>query len=219
MDGKTHLAIGAIIGGTYGYIHTGNELDTLLTFIAVGGFSALAADLDGPSVLTRKISKLSRTLHAASIIIGLSMLAILGGLLITQEQFRPPWLWQAVALAAALTLLGLLVSRGNWRNAMVSLSGLLLAGFGYTEQLYWLIGLGLFVIIAPWLSHRGFTHTIWAVPIWGWIGFGLESQLAIDGIGAAAILTYLSHIVADMFTPAGVKLIYPLSKKKFRLKL
>lgn len=219
MNGKTHLAIGAIVGGAYGFIHANNELDTLLTFIAVGSFSALAADLDGPSMLTRKLSKLSRVLHSGSIIVGLAALSIIGGLWFTQEQFRPPWLWQAVGAATIITLLGLLVSRGSWRNAMVSVAGVLLAGYGYVEQWYWLIGLGIFIIIAPWLSHRGLTHTIWAVPLWGWISFGLEAQLGIGGLGIAAMLTYLSHIVADMFTPAGVKLLYPLSKKKFRLKL
>lgn len=220
MNGKTHLAIGAVIGGVYGLVHAADSgLDTLLSFVAVGSFSALAADLDGPSLLTRKLTKLSRMLHSACIIAGLAALLIIGGLWLTQEQFRPPWLLAAVAGSLLVTLLGLLVSRGSWRNAMVSITGGLLAAYGYIESWYWLIGLGVFTIIAPWLSHRGLTHTIWVVPLWGWIGFNLEAQLGIAGIGIAAMLTYFSHIVADMFTPAGVRLLYPLSKKKFRLKL
>jgi len=220
MNGKTHLAIGAIIGAAYSFIHApGSGLDTMTCFVVVGGFSALAADLDGPSMLTRKLSKLSRTLRTSSIILGLSALLILGFFYFTNEHFRPGWLWQGVGGATMLTLLGLLVSRGFWRNTMVSLAGIGLGVYGYMEGWYWLIGLGIFVVIAPWLSHRGLTHTLWAVPIWGWIGFGLEAQLAIDGLGILAMLTYLSHIVADMFTPAGVKFLFPLWKKKFRLKL
>jgi len=219
MNGKTHLAIGALLGGAYSFIHApGSQLDTLACFVAVGGFSALAADLDGPSMLTRKLSKLSRFLHSSSIVIGLSALLILGFLYFTQEQFRPPWLWQAVGGATILTLLGLLVSRGFWRDALVSVAGIILGFYGYTEGWYWLMGLGLFVVIAPWLSHRGMTHTIWVVPIWGWIGLGLEAQLSIDGLGVLAMLAYLSHIVTDMYTPAGVKFLYPLMKKKFRLR-
>ncbi|MCM3635999.1 MULTISPECIES: metal-dependent hydrolase [Paenibacillus] len=220
MNGKTHLTIGAVIGGIYGLVHApAGELDTILFFAGIGGFSGLAADLDGPSVLTRKLTKVSRILHTSLIVVGLSSLLLLGWLTYTQASFRPDWLLAAFAASIVATLLGLLVSRGFWRNALVSLVGIMLAVYGFDQGWYWLIGLGAFVIIAPWLSHRGLTHTIWIVPIWGWIGFGLEQQLGIDGIGIASMLTYLSHIVADMFTPAGVKVLYPITKKKFKLKL
>lgn len=220
MNGKTHLAIGAIIGGAFGLFHApAGEPETILLFAGIGGFSALAADLDGPSMLTRKLTKVSRILHTGLLICGFLSLLALGWLTFSNDQFRPEWLLGAFAASIAATLLGLLVSRGFWRNALVSIAGALLAYYGYNEGWYWLIGLGIFVVIAPWLSHRGFTHTIWVIPLWGWIGFGLEKQLAIDGIGAAAMLTYASHIVADMFTPAGVKVLYPIMKKKFRLKL
>lgn len=220
MNGKTHLAIGAVIGGAYGLFHAPvGELDTILFFVGIGGFSGLAADLDGPSMLTRKLTKVSRFLHTSLIVVGICALLVLGWLTYTEKSFRPDWLLAAFAASMIMTLLGLLVSRGFWRNALVSLVGLMLGVYGFSQGWPWLIGLGAFVVVAPWLSHRGLTHTIWVIPLWGWIGFGLEQQLGIDGIGAAAMLTYLSHIVADMFTPAGVKVLYPLTKKKFKLRL
>jgi inner membrane protein len=83
----------------------------------------------------------------------------------------------------------------------------------------WLIGFGLFVAWAPWLKHRGMTHTIWAVPIWGIIAWGLEKQLQVEGLAITAMLGYLSHLIADTLTPSGVKWLYPLVKKSFKIRM
>jgi inner membrane protein len=60
------------------------------------------------------------------------------------------------------------------------------------------------------LDHRGMTHTLWAVVLWGVIGMGLEKQLRIDGIMIVAVAGYASHLLADSLTPNGVKWLYPL---------
>jgi len=216
MNGKTHFTIGAVIGGIASiYYSPAQQIESVFTFIGIAGFSALTADLDGPSILTNKITKLSRSLHQLALLGGIIGLFLLGFLFLIQKAVSPIW----IAASVSALLLGLIVKRGAFRNAIVSMIGLILLLLGYKYSWYWLMGFGLFTIIAPWLKHRGFTHTLWVVPLWGLIGYGVEQQLQIEGLGITAALGYLSHIVADMLTPAGVRCLYPLSKRKFKLKL
>lgn len=216
MNGKSHMTIGAVIGVACTlYFSPAQQLDSIVAYIGVASFSALSADLDGPSILTRKLTKLSRSLHQFTLIAGVIGLAISLYLWLTTSQISPI----GIGASIASILIGLTVSRGAMRNGMVSVIGAALGVYGISEGWYWLIGLGVFVIIAPWLKHRGLTHTIWMVPLWGLMGYGLEQQLAIDGLGLTAALGYLSHIIADMLTPAGVRWLYPITKKKFKIKL
>lgn len=64
------------------------------------------------------------------------------------------------------------------------------------------------------VSHRGATHTaIFAVVV-----VSLLSLVAAPvSIMAAAGAGILSHLVADMLTPAGVPLLLPVSRRAFRL--
>lgn len=65
--------------------------------------------------------------------------------------------------------------------------------------------------IAKIFGHRGFTHSLLAV-ITGVLLFTLylpaQITIPLDALHAMAI-GYLSHIVADMLTPAGVPLLWP----------
>lgn len=74
--------------------------------------------------------------------------------------------------------------------------------------------------IARIFGHRGFTHSLLAVA--GGVALlqlKLPSQLLIPvDVFQGLILGYLSHIVADMLTPAGVPLLWPC-RWRFRLPL
>jgi len=216
MNGKTHLAIGAAVGvlATL-YFSPAEQLNSVITYVAVGAFSGLAADLDGPSLLTKKITSLSRRLHQFTLLLGIIGLALYG--LIWLFDSRPAYLWPAISVV--LLLLGLIVQQSKLRDALVSVVGAAIVFYAVAQGWLWLVGLGVYVIIAPWLKHRGFTHTIWATIIWGIIFFGLEKQIQINGIALTATIAYLSHIIADTLTPAGVKVLAPLSKRKFKIKL
>ena len=121
-------------------------------------------------------------------------------------------------LGHLLLLLGLVAKRGVIRNAIVSLTGGGLLVFGWLHGYDWLVGLGGFVVWAPWLKHRGMTHTLWALIGWGAIGWGLERQSGVVGVAAVAVAGYASHLLADTMTPSGVKWLYPLYKKPFKLR-
>jgi inner membrane protein len=62
-----------------------------------------------------------------------------------------------------------------------------------------------------WLPHRGVTHSMLAVllvAVGGW-----ELSPVYGGMFAAG---WLSHILADMLTPSGVPLLWPV-RRRFRL--
>ncbi len=77
----------------------------------------------------------------------------------------------------------------------------------------------------PWISkplsrlfgHRGFTHSLLAVAAAVW---GLNQSLPLDtlpmGVKDALIVGYLSHLLGDWLTPAGIPLFWPI-KRRYRL--
>ncbi|TKI05602.1 metal-dependent hydrolase [Martelella alba] len=72
--------------------------------------------------------------------------------------------------------------------------------------------------IARLFGHRGFTHSLLAI-VAGVALFGLKFEpnrlIPLDALHGM-IIGYLSHIFADMLTPAGVPLLWPC-RWRFRL--
>jgi len=213
MKGTTHLAIGCALGAVACAYYPFSWSNASL-YMSVAAFSALSADLDGPSLLSGKITKLSKRLRNVAAVAGISLPAIIAYLYFANGFFKPSY----VAIAIAALLIGLVAKQGAIRNALVSLIGGFLAYGGWAYGQSWLIGLGAFVVVAPWLKHRGLTHTVWAVVAWGAIAQGLEKQLGVDGLSAVAVAGYVSHLLADTMTPSGVKWIYPIYKKSIKLR-
>ncbi|WP_138754284.1 metal-dependent hydrolase [Paenibacillus sinopodophylli] len=214
MTGKTHLAIGVAVGAAAS-VYYPFTLEHAALYMAVAGFSALCADLDGPSMLSTKLSKLSKLLRELTLWSGFLLAGIVCYYFFTDQSPSAVY----IGVAAAMFLLGLIAKQGVIRNVLATLVGCIVMYAGYYYQMNWLIGFGLFSAWVPWLKHRGMTHTIWAIPIWGAIGWGLENQLNIDGIAITAMLGYASHLIADTLTPSGVKWLYPLTKKSFKIRL
>ena len=64
--------------------------------------------------------------------------------------------------------------------------------------------------LAALIGHRGFTHSILAVVACGLLlrgrGFG---HAVVDPL----VVGYLSHLVADLLTPSGLRLAWPLRRR------
>jgi inner membrane protein len=212
MKGSTHLAIGAAIGVAASMYYPFN-LNNATIYLSVAALSALSADLDGPSVLSGKLGKLSKLIRELSLWTGMLFLAGVAYLYFNEDRIHPVY----PTIAVILCLLGFITKEGTIRNVLVSLVGCGLLYAGWITKQEWLMGFGLFVIWVPWLAHRGLTHTIWALLVWGAIGWGLEQQLRVEGIMAVSIAGYASHLLADTLTPAGVKWLYPIFKKSIKM--
>ncbi|AWB45635.1 metal-dependent hydrolase [Paenibacillus sp. CAA11] len=212
MKGSTHLTLGVAIG-TAAAVYYPFSVQHAAIYIATSAVSALSADLDGPSLLSSRIGKVSKWLHRSLPVIGILLLVLLAYQYAAHGVIDP-----ALGAATGITLLpGLILQEGTLRNLLVSLCGGGLIYAGLTYGMPWLAGLGLFAVCAPWLKHRGLTHTLWALILWWFIGRGLEEQVQVPSLGLIAGAGYLSHLIADTLTPSGVKWLYPIWKKPFRL--
>lgn len=120
-------------------------------------------------------------------------------------------------LAHQLQLTPALADASLWQTVPLALASALLPDLDHPNSL---LGRRL-----PWISgplsrlfgHRGCTHSLLAVGVgvWGLAQFqgpGLISVAAKD----ALIIGYLSHLLGDWLTPAGIPLFWPL-RQRYRL--
>lgn len=212
MKGSTHLGIGAAIG-TAATLYFPFHLNHAAIYLSVATFSALAADLDGASLLSSKLSKPARWLRDFGLWSGLLLVIANAYLYFSWDRFYPTF----SAAAVTILLLGFVTSQGMIRNALVSLIGIGVLFAGVHAKQNWLLELGVFVAWVPWLKHRGLTHTVWALILWSQIGWELEKQLNIEGILVTSVAGYASHLLADTLTPNGVKWLFPIYKRSFKI--
>lgn len=74
--------------------------------------------------------------------------------------------------------------------------------------------IGRFTPFHHFLKHRGITHTLIAAII-----ISLPFMIYDKSLGVIFLFGYLSHLLGDLMTPMGIKLLYPLSDRRFSLNL
>lgn len=213
MRGSSHLAIGLITGVAVAGLAPGIPFS--LAGIALAGFSSLAPDLDHPeSRLSKRLGFTQKFVRWAFVGTGLLIGVFAYLQLPASAQQR---LYYTVALAFGL--IGVGMQGGSARRLALLFTGLgtVVAGL-YTEQL-WLSLLGTFVALAPFTTHRSWTHTIWATALWTYIGHLADQHLGWRGVALYAGTGYASHLVADTLTRSGVKWFLPIADYSFKIPL
>ena len=213
MRGSSHLAIGLITGVAVAGLAPGIPFS--VAGIALAGFSSLAPDLDHPeSRLSKRLGFTQKFVRWAFVGAGLLIGVFAYLQLPASAQQR---LYYTVALAFAL--IGVGMQGGSARRLALLFTGLatVVAGL-YTEQL-WLSLLGTFVALAPFTTHRSWTHTIWATALWTYIGHLADQHLGWRGVALYAGTGYASHLVADTLTKSGVRWFLPVSDYSFKVPL
>ena len=216
MRGSAHLAIGLITGVAIAGLAPGMPgIPFSLPGIALAGFSSLAPDLDHPE--SRLSKRLGFTQNYVRWAFGA---AALGLAAYSFSQLRPgPEQRLYYTLALAFGLIGVGMQGGSARKLALLFTGLgtVVAGL-YAEQL-WLSLLGAFICLAPFTSHRSWTHTIWATALWTYIGHLADRHLGWRSVALFAGGGYASHILADTLTKSGVRWLLPLSDFSFKIPL
>ncbi len=213
MRGTAHLAIGLITGVAIAGLVPG--VPASLPGIALAGFSALAPDLDHPE------SRLSQGLGFAHNYVRVAFGATALGLAAFAYFQLNPGPDQRLSYVAALAfgLLGVALQGGSARNLALLFTGLGTVLAGLYAQMLWLSLLGVYISLAPFTSHRSWTHTIWATALWTYIGYLANRSLGWHGIMHYAGAGFASHILADTLTKSGVRWLLPLSDFSFKLPL
>lgn len=78
---------------------------------------------------------------------------------------------------------------------------------GLRDRLGWLGDL-----VFGWLKHRGPTHSLLAVALVAWVTFQIAPPHA-----PALALGYLSHLLADSITKAGIAFLWPVYRQQVGL--
>ncbi len=213
VRGSSHLAIGLITGVAIAGLVPGVPFS--LPGVALAGFSALAPDLDHPE------SRLSQRLGFAQHYVRWAFVATALGLAaysyLQLHVGGGQRLYYIIALGFGLIGAGL--QGGSARRLALLFTGLAAGVAGlYVEQV-WLSLLGAFVALAPFTSHRSWTHTVWATAFWTYIGYLAERHLGWRGVALFAGGGYVSHLVADSLTKAGVRWLFPLLGYAFKIPL
>ncbi|SDK40115.1 inner membrane protein [Catalinimonas alkaloidigena] len=208
MRGISHLAIGITTGAAIAALSPAVPFS--VTGLTVAAVSSLAPDLDHPeSRISRRISFSHVYLKALICILAVG-LAVYSYIHTHGEQ-------QTLLLEISLVgvLIGAFMRETTARRFMLLFTALMLIAGGVYLGEHWLYLLGGFVGISPFTPHRSWTHTVWAVGFWLYLGDQTEKALHVPGLAWSAVAGYVSHLVADTLTKNGVKWLFPLWEGKF----
>lgn len=213
MRGSAHLAIGLITGVAIAGLVPGIPFS--LPGIALAGFSALAPDLDHPeSRLSKRLGFTQGYVRWAFAGVALALTAY------AYFQLRPgPDQRLSYTAALAFGLIGVALQGGSARRLALLFTGLGTVLIGLYAQFLWLSLVGTFIALAPFTSHRSWTHTIWAAALWTYIGDLANRSLGWHGVAYFAGGGYISHILADTLTKSGVRWLLPLTDYSFKIPL
>ncbi|GKV67195.1 MULTISPECIES: metal-dependent hydrolase [unclassified Sporosarcina] len=213
MKGTSHLLIGTAAGAVAGYAAQ-PDISTALIGAAVGGISGVVPDLDTNGLASNRITlskKVSKWLMESA---GIVILATLGYRAVTEGLDRDIYLYGSIGL------LLLIVSRLITQRRMLTITGILVMLLGFVlGQSTGILLAGSYIIFASFLPHRSYTHSVIGVVFYAFILKQLDAQWPIDGLVAAGLAGYISHLIADMkilpVNRRGVKWFLPLWKQEF----
>lgn len=89
----------------------------------------------------------------------------------------------------------------------------------YYEHNVYLLLLGFYLSIYPWMKHREVSHSLLASAIFGILCILGFNQISHINFGEYLSMGYLMHILEDGLTVSGVPLFYPFSKKRYKIPL
>ncbi len=207
MNGTSHMAIGAATGFMVANSF-GSGPDITATLVAIGGISALMPDMDIDGKLSNRLTFSSKMIKAVAQIIGFLMMvySYLEGT--GKEQ------WLGISYGAGMIAISTFITQ----RRMLSITGIGVTACGWQLNETWLWMLGVFILIASFVSHRSYTHSFLGIVYYSFVAYYLEASLMIEGVFEACVIGYVSHLIGDMkilpFNKRGIKVFLPLSSKE-----
>lgn len=208
MNGVSHATIGGVIGIAVSTTISADPTTTAILALA-GGVTALVPDLDTGGRLANRIT-ISHGL------IGL-ILTILGLFVIGYSWLTVPDIGKWLGIFIGVSVI--VISKKVNKKIMLILTGVVLGFAGVSLGKLWVILAASYIIIASFLPHRSYTHSLIGLLFFSYIAYLFAKDVNINGILITSILGYSSHLVADMrIIPSnkrGIKLLRPISNKEF----
>lgn len=213
MKGSSHAIIGVTVGVIAGY-QVQTDFYTVAVASLVGGISALVPDLDTNGVASNRITLSKELGRWLMHLVGIGIL-----LAITYQYFKIGYT-PSILLYGGIGLLFFIISRFITQRRMLTLTGIMVMWLGFVmQQSIGILLAGSYIIIASFLSHRSYTHSLLGLVFYGFILNQLQQEWGIDGLLVAGIAGYASHLVADMkllpMNRRGVKWFAPIWNREW----
>lgn len=207
MNGTAHAAV----GGAAGFVTANTfqaEVSVTFFLVGLGAVSALVPDLDVDGKLRGKITLSHKAIQSTAQLIGI--------LMIIYSFYEGTDTRQYLGMGIGLAMLAI-ASRLKQKHMLTLTSIGVIAG-GISLQEVWLILFGIYILIASFVPHRSYTHSILGIIFFGIIAMRLEASLEIQGVYYTCLAGYISHLITDSklfpFNKRGIKLFLPLSSKE-----
>ncbi|WP_373895718.1 metal-dependent hydrolase [Virgibacillus natechei] len=208
MNGTGHAAIGAATGFIVANTFHATPSTTLL-FVGLGGVSGLIPDLDVDGKLRDKITLSHKVIQTIALLIGI--------LMVLYSFYEGASTDRYLGIGIGLGMI--ILSSSIKQKHMLTITGIGVIAGGSSLQETWMMLFGIYILIASFVSHRSYTHSIVGVIFFGIIVSKLETSLGINGIFYTCLVGYISHLIADSkllpFNKRGIKLFLPVSLKEF----
>jgi inner membrane protein len=207
MTGRTHLIVST--GVTLSVLQLMGQGVTLPGF-AIALVSSLLPDIDEPNSLLLQKSIPKSLILKCKVGLAAAGIGFMGYAYI--QTFFLPYSYVIGMMMIALCLVNQRLFR---QLVMAALGGLLL--YMGAEGGPWFAAIGALLMVCSVLPHRGLTHSVYGVLIWGGLLYAASVQLEIPLYVAGAV-SYSLHLLCDAFTKHGVQLLPP-AKWKLRIPL
>lgn len=208
LNGTAHATIGAGAGFVVAQSVNADPTTTCL-LVGMGGVAGLIPDIDIDGKLSNKITFSHTLIRSVAQVIGIMMV------LYTLFEGTGKEKWMGVGAGVAIIVIASFIKQRH----MLAITGIGVLGGGFSLQESWLIMLGIYIIIASFVPHRSYTHSLVGIGYFAFIAHYLEASLSIDGVFLTCLSGYISHLVCDMkvlpFNKRGVKFFLPFSSKEF----
>ncbi|EGQ21548.1 metal-dependent hydrolase [Mammaliicoccus sciuri] len=213
MKGTSHLVVGATVGAVAGFKAQSDPM-TVLLCTAVGGASALVPDLDTNGLAANRVTLSKQISKTVLRLLGVALLLIIVYQSISRG-FQTSDLTYGFAGLALVVLSQLITQR-----RLLTLTGIFVVLFGlYLHNSTGILLAGSYIIIASFLPHRSYTHSVLGIVFFAFILHHLMLEWPMKGVFEAGLAGYISHIVADMkilpMNRRGVKPFAPVWNRVF----
>lgn len=213
MEGSTHAVIGVTVGAIAGYQAQPDAM-TIAVGALVGGISSLVPDLDTNGLASNRITLSKKVTQWLMQLVGAGILVAI------VYQFFNTGYSPSLLLYGGIGLLFFIVSRFITQRRMLTLTGIMVMWLGIVmHQSIGILLAGSYIVIASFLPHRSYTHSLLGLAFYAFILSHLQQDWAFDGMLVAGIVGYASHLIADMkllpMNRRGVKWFAPLWNKEW----
>ena len=171
MNGTAHAAIGAATGFVVANTIQTTPSTTLL-LVGLGCISGLIPDLDIDGKLREKITLSHELIRTVAQLIGTMMIFYSFYEGTTKEK------WIGIGIGLAI----IVVSSWIKQRHMLTITGIGVLAGGFSLQETWLLLFGIYILIASFIPHRSYTHSIVGIIFFGIIASKFEASIGIEGV-------------------------------------